>query len=174
MFKFGITILGLFLSISSAYAASSTSCYSRSYSANHMKSHKTQSLKSIKMQIHSTDGETEFVSISGVSSQGNLEYQFFGSLKVDDLICAEFAGDGNQDVGCVRIQNVDEKTISISPERASYNWGIGETWAPGLQLYRCEGFSSDGEGCMETFKTILLQPSNKQDLDYRLTKVNCH
>lgn len=177
MFKFLMTPFLLLISLSTAQASPELGCYSRTYSAEHMASHKTQSLKSITLEMDYSvaDGTPEFVIIKGISAQGGLEYQYVGTTTLNNqTICAGFVGDGDQDMGCVSIKRIDEKTISISPVVASYDWGIGETWSGGLQLRRCEGYVSDGEGCMDTYKTILLQPSNKQDLDYRLKKVSCN
>lgn len=146
-------------------------CFERSYDAAHMRQHPGQSLQSIQVK---TDFAS-FLSVTGVSSLDQKEYHFWGDLPLAGAteFCAGFTADGDQDIGCAKLSRSGE-TLALSPLAKKYNDGYQITQSKGITLLRCEGKSSDGEGCEEgKLRTRELAAANAEDGLYVLKQVAC-
>jgi hypothetical protein len=159
------------LVFSSFTALAESACYERKYSSQHMLQHKGQSLVRIKLRM-----TEDFILIEAIAAKDSKEYSFWADLPVlnTNIMCAAFSADGEQYNGCLSVRQVEDDAVLISPIAMNYVSSGQEMISTGLNLIRCEGNSSDGEGC-ETGKlrTISLLPHNSEDAVYKLFKTDC-
>jgi hypothetical protein len=151
-------------------------CFYRSYSAEHMRQHPRQTLKQIGVR---TDFNSQ-VSVTGVSAADGKVYRFFGDVLAkktnaeSTTSCAGFTADGDQQVGCAQVTQVGATGLSLSPKSITYNDGYQRTKSRGITLLRCEGTSSDGEGCESgKLRKIEMLSTNSEDSSYVLEKIDC-
>lgn len=157
--------------------ADTTTCYERTYTAEHMAAQPMQTFQSMKLKV--IDGAYSYILVDAVSRYDKASYSFVAGMVFGQPVgtnwCADFAGDGVSYTGCVNLKaakSPDE--ILLSPaEFMQYNDGVDDISTFGFEATRCEGLMTDGEGCVETIRTIRVSPVNKQDLNYKLTKVAC-
>lgn len=152
-------------------------CFSRTYTAEHMAKSKnsSQSLKAISAVID-YDPSYSYLNMKGISAQGGLEYSFWGDLSFDSksVFCARFSADGDENIGCASAELKDgSQKLVISPVSRDYFNGYEQTYSAGVRLNRCEGETTDGEGCHGTFKTLYMLSTNQADHNYTLNRVNC-
>jgi hypothetical protein len=147
-----------------------TMCYSRAYTPTHLRSHPGQSLQEITLE---TDGEN-FVLLQGISASDQKTYEFWGDQKMGHgFFCASFTADGDQDQGCVRFTPY-RGGLLIRPIALKYASAEESMEADGVTLIRCEGQTSDGEGCEQgKFHSIQVSPKNHGDRAYFVMPVAC-
>jgi hypothetical protein len=151
-------------------------CFYRSYSVEHMRQHPGQTLRQIGVR---TDFNSQ-VSVAGVSAVDGKVYRFFGDVLAkktsaeSTTSCAGFTADGDQQVGCAQVTKLGETSLSLSPKSIIYNDGYQRTKSRGITLLRCEGTSSDGEGCESgKLRKIEMLSANAEDSNYVLEKIDC-
>jgi hypothetical protein len=164
----------LFVIAGSVFMFSSVShgldmCYERTYDAAHMQAHKGQTLKGIKVKIADSN-----VFVSGVSAEDGKEYQFVAGDRVGKhIMCASFSADGDDYSGCLKIVP-NPAGAMIIPLELKYKSADLDMESKGIELLRCEGTQTDGEGCISGLKKVLVSPANPEDAGYLLNKTDCN
>ena len=192
--------MAFLLTVPHAQANNIDGCFASSYGPDHLSKHKGQTLKAVSISIAEGEGakylnlmgcpvgETDCkkgqFSFSAISSEAELpglhtklssQQKAFLKNNNAELFCAGFQADGDQDVGCLVVYRKSASTVALRPIIVPNYKSFGQRLKGNqVNLIRCDGKSSDGEGCEKgKLRVFKLDSRNPEDREYWLNETKC-